>query len=200
MFWDFTNFTNTFNLPASNVFFSNTFSVNERYLRYTKPLTPASGPIRGVVQLFTLDLSKLFIAPVVKIGGTDGNPGSRKFKLAKEGKSIHSTRLRDFVITTDARSPLIHSVSPGKVQAGGGDIYGTGFTVEHNLGYVPLSFGYSKGSDGYYSLLASGGGGSTRFASTSTKIIFGESSAGRELTIVIMKDPFDAQQTGIVTV
>lgn len=201
MFWDFTNFTNTFNLSGSNQFFSGLFSVNERYLKYTKPLTAATGPIEGVVQLFTLDLSRQYIAPVVSVGGVSGNIRStRSFKLAKEGKSVHSTRLKDFVISTDARSPLIHSVNPGTVQANGGGIYGNGFTIEHTLGYVPLCFGYSKGNDGYYSVLASGGGGATRFAITPTKVTFAESTTGRQLTLVLMKDPFEAEQTGVVTV
>lgn len=201
MFWDFTNFTNTFNLSGSSQFFSGLFSVNEKYLKYTKPQTAATGPIEGVVQLFTLDLSKQYTAPVVNVGGVSGNIRStRSFKLAKEGKSIHSTKLKDFVISTDARSPLIHSVNPGVVQSNGGDIYGNGFTVEHTLRYVPLCFGYGKGSDGYYSILASGGGGATRFAATPSKVIFSEAAVGRELTLVLMKDPFEAEQTGVITV
>lgn len=191
MFWDFMNFTNTSNTDGIN-FFSSLFSVNEKQLIYTAPDTPATDTIQGMVYLFTLDLSKLFIAPTVDIGGVERTPSERSFKLSKFGESVYSSRLKDFVISTDARSPLIHSVNPGTVK-------GLSFKVEHNLGYIPLSFAYSK-SGGYYSILATGGGGGSVLTSTDKYIQFSETADGRELTFVILKDPFEAEQTGAAAI
>lgn len=194
MFWDFTNYTNTSILPGrSNLLFSNRISVSDHDIQYTGDIFAPTGTIEGVVYLFTLDLSKAYTAPIVKIGGAGGDARStRGFKLAKEGKSIDSHNLKDFVITTDARSPLIHSVTPATVS--GGTI-----RVEHNLGYVPLYFGYTL-QNGYYKLMATGGGASTKFSSSAAAITFTESSDGRQMSIIILKDPFEAQQTGIITV
>lgn len=143
--------------------------------------------------IFGIDLSKQYTAPIVKVGAQSaGRSTSRVFKLAKEGKSSNSTDLNDFVVHSRARSPLVHSVnpSPGSVKS---------FTVDHNLGYNPMFFGYIKRSDGYYTLTATGPGGASSFTSDENTVTY-TNTGDREITIVILKDPFIIDYTVGVSV
>lgn len=138
--------------------------------------------------IFALDLTKQFTAPIVKTGGVGGK--SRKvFKIAKPNKDIFSSRLEDYVVHSQARSPLIHSVNPGVVNENIGAA-GYAFTVYHNLGYNPMFFGYTKNADGSYRQINTGSSGSTIFRADEQKIRWQEAPSGRELTIVVLKDPF----------
>ena len=181
------------------------FQVSDKYVRIDS-LGYNFTRLKGVIYLYTLDLSTPYTAPIVNLGGLPGLQSSDKvFKLAKVGKSIHSTQLKDFVITTDARSPLIHSVTPGIVQ--GGEL-----VAEHNLGYVPLFFGYSRQNPftgenyEYYQLMNTGGGGDVKFSSSTAQVkLKGPASGllsinGLGASIVVLKDPFDATLGGIVTI
>lgn len=152
-----------------------------------------TGSLQIYYYIFALDLLQRFTAPIIKVGNVGGGGDeSRVFKIAKPGKDIHSHNLEDFVIHSRARSPLVHSVTPGTVQSGE-------FTVFHNLGYNPMFFGYSKNSDGSYELLPTGSGGSNSFVTDDNKVKFSESSS-RELSIVILKDPFLIEQSVSVSI
>jgi hypothetical protein len=149
--------------------------------------TPSTGNLTGSLKLyyyiFGLDITKQYTAPIVKVGDVRGGSDQKHvFKLAKSGKDIRSNNLDDYVIHSRARSPLIHSVNPT-----GGAV--TNFTVTHNLGYIPMFFPYTKNSDGSYSLTATGQGGASSFLSNENTITF-QGSAAKELSIVILKDPF----------
>lgn len=133
--------------------------------------------------IFALDITKEFKAPQVKVGALSGPADNdHVFKIAKEGKSIDSTDLFDYVVHSRARSPLIHSVnpSPGVIKE---------FIVEHNLGYLPMFFGFEKTATGSYKAMPTGQGGSSSFQSTDKTIRFTD-TGGKEMTIVILKDPF----------
>lgn len=145
------------------------------------PLT--SGTARLYFYIFALDLSKQYNAPIIKVGAVSGgNNNNFAFKIAKNGKDVSSNDLSDFILHSRARSPLIHSVnpSPGVVKS---------FVINHNLGYVPMFFPYQKNANGSYTLLPTGQGGADSLLSDINNIIF-TSAAGKELTIVVLKDPF----------
>lgn len=152
-----------------------------------------TGRSRLYYYIFAIDLAKEFLAPIIKVGDVSGARTSGPvFKLAKEGKSVFSHDLMDFVIHSQARSPLIHSVnpSPGNVKE---------FRVSHGLGYLPMFFGYEKTDRGTYKSMPTGQGGSSSFQSDEQSIVFAD-SGGKELTIVVLKDPFQVRDSVSVTV
>lgn len=168
-------------------------AIDSTKLTYTASSFPfTSGPSEIYYYIFAIDLTKQFDAPIINVGGLQSGRRGRVFKIAKEGKDISSDNLEDFVIHSDARSPLIHSVNPGVVRGGR-------FAVYHNLGYNPMFFIYSKSGTGY-TMLATSSGGSTSTSVDKEKIEFSESSDGRELTIVVLKDPFNIEYTRKVQV
>lgn len=133
--------------------------------------------------VFALDLTQQYNAPIIKVGAVGGGSDHAPvFKIAKPNKDLASKDLSDFIIHSRARSPLIHSVnpSPGIVK---------NFSVRHGLGYNPMFFAYSKNAAGQYSLLPTGQGGSSSLLSNTQDITFTD-SGGKEITIVILKDPF----------
>jgi hypothetical protein len=159
----------------------NGIKVNDGEMIFT-PGGSLTGSLQIHYYILGVDLSTPYVAPIIKVGAqSSARATNRVFKIAKEGKDARSTNLRDFIIHSRARSPMLHSVnvSPGAV---------TEFTVEHGLGYVPMFFGYIK-EDGYYTLLPTGTGGSTTLTSTEDTVTFTDTSP-KELTIVVLKDPF----------
>lgn len=160
-----------------------TLGCDEGQITHTRQ---AGGSTTGQVQfyyyIFALDLSVQYDAPIIKVGSiSGGNDGDFVFKIAKEGKDVDSNDLSDFVLHSRARSPLIHSVNPtpGAVKD---------FVVRHNLGYNPMFFAYQK-LNGKYTMIPTGVGGTTSLSSDENKITFQDSGA-KELSIVILKDPF----------
>lgn len=151
------------------------------YKANSLPLT--SGIVRLYYYIFALDLTKQFNAPIIKVGSIAGGSDSKfVFKIAKPGVDISSNDLSQFILHSRARSPIIHSVnpSPGVVK---------NFVVTHGLGYVPMFFPYVKNTDGSYTMLPTGLGGTSNLTSNEQNITFTD-TAGKELTIVILKDPF----------
>lgn len=163
-------------------------------LQWTPPTFPAvSGNTQAYYYIFALDITKEYIAPQIKVGGAIGaRDTSRVFKVAKEGKDYKSDNLFDFILHSRARSPLIHSVnpSPGVVKS---------FTAVHNLGYLPMFFAFVKNANGSYSPLPTGQGGSSSLQSTDKTVVFND-TGGKEVTIVILKDPFLLDYTVNVTI
>lgn len=162
-------------------------------LFYTSAAAPAlSGSIKIYYYVFALDVTTNYIAPTIKTGGFAAGRGEDKvFKLAKEGKSIDSQDLDDYVIHSRARSPLIHSVTnvttgPDPTISGG-----YGFRVYHNLGYNPLFFAFLKVADGSYEQMPSSSGGAGLFGK-STYIEYNWVVGGETIGLVILKDPFEA--------
>lgn len=159
-----------------------TLGIDGGQLTYKAGFPFTSGVARIYYYIFALDLTKQFDAPIIKVGAlAGGNDGNHVFKIAKHGKNVASKDLSDYIIHSRARSPLIHSVNPsnGSVK---------NFVVNHGLGYTPMFFGYVK-NNGKYSLLQTGQGGSSSFLSDEKNITFND-NGGKELTIVVLKDPF----------
>lgn len=202
MFWFFSNSTingwensGPVNIGRRSEFFGpsagGTISITDSKLLYT-PSLPTTGTLRIYYYIFAIDLTKQFTAPIIKVGAVRGGEDSGfVFKIAKDTKDVSSTDLQDFIIHSRARSPLIHSVNPSGAVV-------KSFTVNHNLGYLPMFFGYTKGANGY-SLIATGQGGSSNFQSDENSVTFSD-SGGKEVTIVILKDPFLSDYSVQVTV
>jgi len=144
-----------------------TITVDSEKLQYVKPgFSFTSGQSRFYYYIFALDLAVQFTSPTIKVGTVSGssNP-TRVFKIAKEGRDVNSKNLDDFVIHSRARSPLIHSVNPSGSPT-------KSFTVSHNLGYLPMFFGYVKNAAGGYSLIPTGAGGFSSFQSNERTVTF----------------------------
>ena len=163
--------------------------VDNNKLIFKAPAVPPTqtGKVNLYYYLFALDLTKQYNAPIIKVGSVAGGGGSRVFKIAKPHKSIRSSRLEDFIIHSKARSPLIHSVNPGKVTGGE-------FKVTHGLGYNPLFFAYTYNTyiANMYTLLPTGSGGSSILTADNETITFSE-AGNRTMSIVVLKDPFDIE-------
>lgn len=156
--------------------------INSSQLRHVPSTTNPTGQLKLYYYIFALDLTQEFKAPIIKVGAIGGGDSKGPvFKIAKPNKDISSDNLQDYIIHSRARSPLIHqvAVSPGTVKR---------FVVNHDLGYNPMFFGYVK-SGGYYKLIATGQGGSSSFNSDNSNITFTD-TAGKEITVVVLKDPF----------
>lgn len=171
--------------------------------------SPWTGPLSLYYYIFALDLSKDYQAPKIKSGGVIGPRNTQTvFKLAKPGKDINSKNLEDYIIHSDTRSPLIHSVNPG-ITATNSDYSTPTFVAYHHLGYTPMFFGFFKNNSNYrvqtsatngtYSPLYTGSGGGYNFLVDTDKVYF-QDVAGVELSIVILKDPFDITNTTRVTI
>lgn len=157
--------------------------ISDSKLTYSPTGVFATGGVRLYYYIMALDITKAYTAPTVRVGAVSGARGrGRVLKLAKPGKKVDSDNLDDFIVHSRARSPLIHSVTPSK------DVV-KDFTVTHALGYLPMFFGFFKNSDGTYSLIPTGQGGSSSFQSNEQTIRFTD-SGGKEISIVILKDPF----------
>lgn len=212
MFWWFSNqditaWENGFNIsyPSANrsEFFGptggGTVSVSNTKLQWNPTAFTATGSFTGYYYIFAIDIGTQFTAPINRVGGGPAvNSLKFKMKLAKPTFNTKDATLKDYVIHSDCRSPLVHSINPGTVNTAlGGGIFG--FTVTHNLSYLPMFFGYSL-SGGFYTLLATGSGGSAVFSADTSTVQYKEGASGRTMTIVILKDPFTLSYSRAVTV
>lgn len=132
------------------------------------------------LSILYLDITVPFTAPVIDTGPSAAARPSPDFgfKISKDGKDVSSTDLRDFILHTSARSPMVHAVVPGTI-----DTSGT-FTYTHDLPYNPIFFAFIQ-QTGLYVLL-NGFSGLTTVGQTITI----KGVAGTPCSIVILKDPF----------
>lgn len=151
-----------------------------------------TGPSRLYYYIFAQDIEKQYNAPTIRVGAVQGARPTRVLKLARPGKDIKSDDLFDYIIHSRARAPLLHSVNPSKGAV-------TAFTVEHGLGYLPIFFPYVKTSRGTWAALYTGQGGSSSIQSDEQKITF-TSAGAQEISIVVLKDPFNVDYTRRVSV
>lgn len=166
------------------------------------------GTVKFEWYIFAIDLTVPYTAPQVKTGGVGGGESTIKFKVAKSSKDISSTRLEDYVIHSDARSPLIHAVYPAASKADSSFSTGYGFTFYHNLGYVPMFFAYRKWgvtnnptSNKYTPyLVGPGGGGGDYFIVDEKKISYVALQADVDMSLLILKDPFNADYSVKVSI
>ena len=203
MYWFFTN--NNINAYEGSIAFSTQrrseffgpggdgIKIYDNRLVFAQGAGNDTGALKLYYYIFAIDLTKQYNAPITNVGDVHGDIDQQHvFKVAKPGKSVHSKNLDDFVIHSRARSPLLHSVNPSGATV-------KSFTVTHGLGYLPIFFGYTKQADGAYKLIATGQGGDSSFQSSETNIKFAD-SGGKEVTIVILKDPFNVDYSVSVKV
>lgn len=168
-------------------------SADNKNIYYTSP-----GPIGGFglvrfgLFIFDVDIEKNFEAPVVNTGTSSSAGVDRNFgiKLSKEGKDTDSTDLRDFIIHSSTRSPLLHAVSSGYAKEPGSSGLLVSYSYKHTLPYTPMFLAYAQNIavDGAYTLI-------NNFAGLSSikDVITIEDlavSTNPKASIVVLKDPF----------
>lgn len=180
--------------------------INETKLQFVPqdPVAFENGSMKIYYYIFTTKLTDQFTAPISNAGqGVVGGQGTRVFKLAKPGKSVKSNNLSDFVIHSDCRSPLVHSVNPGTLQPQAG-LLGNSFQANHNLGYIPMFMCYVQNfggqESGFYELVPSGTSGSTKLQASPSFINYQNGIAGQAISILVLKDPFIVSYSRSVSV
>lgn len=148
------------------------------YILVSNNTLPINLDIR--ISILYLDITTPFKAPTINTGasGISTPDSDLGFKLSKDNKDIKSTDLRDFLIHSSARSPMIHAVVPGTIPASGT------FSYTHDLPYNPIFFAFFQTSNTY--VLINGYAG----LSTSGSTISITAATGSLVSIVILKDPF----------
>lgn len=172
------------------------------------------GTERYKYYIWALDITKPYLAPTIKVGQQATGHGSRTvFKLAKEGKDMSSSNLEDYIIHSDARSPLVHAVFPGVTDTDPTLTSGYGVTFYHNLGYVPMFFIYQSifNTDGSspelfinppmsYFQIFPGQGGSSGVRVDENKLQFFSATRGQNISFLVLKDPFNINYSVRVTI
>lgn len=125
----------------------------------------------------------------------DSNYG---FKFAKDGASIDSTDLRDFVLHSRGRSPLVHSVNV-KQWPGGSTI--EPHIVTPDFSYNPIAFGFvlNRNNSTVFNMQNGGQAPPTLTRSDKTIKINSTGNITQKSSIIILKDPFLAPKTIQVT-
>lgn len=185
--------------------------INQEGLWYVNALDTPQG-ITGSVEIyyyifaFSLGVTggNPYIAPSVKVGSQSAAAGGGKtvFKLAKEGKDTSSRNLEDYVVHSDARSPLLHSKYYVLTVQDPANYAGYGYVFNHNLGYTPMFFAFVQGIGDYSNMfvpLYTTSGGDNLFRVDDQKIIYAR-SIQQVLSVVILKDPFDIDYTVKVSI
>lgn len=135
------------------------------------------------LSILYLDITTPFTAPITQVGPSNAVKPDANFgiKISKDGKDVKSHDLRDFILHSSARSPMVHAVVPGVIPASGR------FTYTHDLPYNPIFFAYIQvfGVPGEY-LLLNGFAGLQANGQTITIV----GPVGSACSVVILKDPF----------
>lgn len=121
----------------------NGIGVSDSVLAYDGSST-IGGSFSFYYYICRLSLESNFTAPLIT-GGTSSTSTTNNdygIKVAKPGKSVNSTDLRDFSLYSSARSLMVHKVDYG-LSVKTGDFYRT---VAHGLPYVPLAFSFVRGA------------------------------------------------------
>lgn len=161
---------------------------------------PVGGTYSFRYYVCRLPLTQNFTAPTIESNNLPvAINDDYGIKVAKPGKSVDSTDLRDFALYSSARSPMVHKVDYGTLAADGGNFTRT---VAHELTYTPIAFCYIKfgtGLSGYdptYHYIVNGPQGTqdAYYTLDNTNMYILESGAfatsGGDATMVALKDPF----------
>jgi hypothetical protein len=173
--------TNGFlNMPRQNVF------VDSKNVYWSHPGNTSTSELNDTsIMVFDIDIEKAFNAPIINASTSSSAASSSRvgIRLTKENKDTSSRDLRDYILHSSARSPLLHAVIP--------NIGNTSYT--HNLPYNPIFIVFAQqdmssfnGSGIAYVLL-------NNFAGVTTKdktISISGQIDGYKNSIVILKDPF----------
>lgn len=179
--------------------------LSDTYGVSTSQLVRGSGSGSPRYYIFRLNLQENFTAPHIE-GDTSPLPSvdNYHFKISRDGKSIDSTDMRDFSLHSGSRSPSVHMVNNG-LTTFNSSTNSRERTVSHNLGYVPTAFAFVKPGAGssapglnnnnYYILPppigVSGGYYEVNASNVYVNLDSFYFSANAEVSIVILKDPFN---------
>lgn len=157
----------------------------------------------GSVKYFIcrLDLTTNFDSPIVS-GGVGVVDADRDygFKVAKEGKSVDSTDMRDFALHSSTRSLMVQKVDNGLTTSTGGGL-GYERTVAHGLSYTPEAFAFIlPGTNTFglsptrYSLLGPATGAAGAYYSVTSTGVYVTAdvtvfSSPPRIAVVVLKDP-----------
>jgi hypothetical protein len=159
--------------------------------RVTAPIY--TGDIDIYYYIFALDLTTDYTAPKINLSlQSQAGGGSNVFKIAKPGKNIKSTHLEDYVLHSDARSPMVHMVKTLEAVPDPSSPGGFAASVYHGLPYVPITFFFQRVAEGVpngYVRFSSGSQSTPSFKVDDQKVTYFSSSASHA-SVVILKDPF----------
>lgn len=144
--------------------------------------------------VFAIDIEKNFKTPSIDVGSSSTSRGDENFgmRLTKQKKDIDSNDLRDYLIHSRTRSPMIHEVINGFPTESAS--LGKDFVYGHDLPYDPMFFAYIQPGPGRslappyaYGLVNGFAGVST---SGKTIRINQQAGAGYKVSLIVLKDPF----------
>ena len=128
--------------------------------------------------IFNLNLEESYTAPNVEVGSLanlDGAIDSKTgVKFAKDGYNLDSPDFTNYSFRSDTRSPIIHSVTPGKKPISSEPI-----VVPHDLGYPPRVLVYA---DIYENAIT---GGSYQIVANSLDTFTYSNSGSNQVEVVI---------------
>lgn len=175
-------------LPGANI------AVDANNLYYFSYGTISSASVEIEYYIYALDITTNYTAPITKLGTqTAAGKGGKVFKIAKPNEDISSTHLKDYVIHSNARSPLIHSVTAGPIAQDSSVLSGRQTTTYHKLGYLPMFFVYkSSPLVGYPDAYIQQFGTLNAFVGVTadTQKVAWKDTGAFPLSIIILKDPF----------
>lgn len=187
------------------------FGVSDTELKFFSD-TSTSGSRDIYYYIFAQPLDQNFEADIINTSTEDTYNDNSDYgiKVTKEGYDITSTDLRDYVIHSGTRMPLIHAVQSGPCNETPGFIFASGYMKQytHGLGYVPLAFAYvnygSNGepyydSDYWYAVGGVGGPSTIALVSQADTIRLEDDNSPSTVTacFVVFKDPRDGTQTEV---
>lgn len=147
-----------------------------------------STPFTGYLVVFRHSLEQNYQAPI--INGVQGGFTSEHdwgLKISKTGKDVSSTDLRDFVIHSSTRSPMIQNVTWGPLASNGTDFT---LVATHSLNYGPWFLCFLKQSGNAYYESYFGGAGTDYLKADTTTVTMHKSTTGHTGSIFVFKDPF----------
>lgn len=167
------------NMPRQNIF------VDRKNIYWSHPGNGSQLDDTSIM-VFDVDIEAAFNAPSINLSTSSSAASTSKvgLRFTKEGKDTSSNDLRDYILHSSARSPLLHAVVPATLPATGM------FSYTHDLPYNPIFLAFAQttvsGVDGMPYVLLNNFAGVT----TSGKTITVSGTASAKVSIIILKDPF----------
>lgn len=144
--------------------------------------------------IFALDIEKNFKAPNIDAGTSSaaGKSDDVGIKFTKEGKDISSNDLRDYLIHSRTRSPMVHEVFNQLPSESGSTSVLKDFVYTHDLPYNPMFFLFGQESNktlapnNAYAFITS----PFPVVTQGSTIRLRDWSLNKRVSIVVLKDPF----------
>lgn len=147
-------------------------------------LVSATPPSSMGLLIFYIDITQPFTAPIVNTGGSQPIATNATLKygirIAKANKTVSDPDVRNFVLRSDCRSPMVHAVVQGIIGAG------QQFVYQYDLLYNPIFFAYIQVPNTNQYAFANS---YSAIGTVGSSITVG-GIAGLAVSIVILQDPF----------